>query len=292
MIKAAALLFLLAPLAHAQQRPAITGIAFVRMYAADPAASTAFYNGKLGFDETKKDGGIHYVVNDSQWLEVTPLPTPAPKSRIAAIAFTTRNAAALQSYLKAHAVTIDQPLRKGSFAVHDPEGQLVIFVQQRPASSKAISPRARPAASSTPASGFTTAPPKTTSGATSSASVRSGSAASATARSTTSAARFPTAPTGSSTCSTASEDPSPRSLGSMNHFSLGVARMSDAVQALARNGCSGPECSNTQMGRDGKVQLNLFDPDLTRAEFMEFKPSGTTCCSPFTGPPPSEVENR
>ena len=30
----------------------------------------------------------------------------------------------------------------GSFAVHDPEGQLVIFVQQRPASSKTVSPRA------------------------------------------------------------------------------------------------------------------------------------------------------
>jgi len=46
------------------------------------------------------------------------------------------------------------------------------------------------------------------------------------------------------------------------------------------------------MGRDGKVQLNLFDPNIIRAEFMEFKPSGPTCCSPFTGPPPTEKENR
>ncbi len=76
MIKAAALLFLLAPFAHAQQRPAITGIAFVRMYAADPAASTAFYSGKLGFDEIKKDGITRYPVNDSQWLEVAPVPSP------------------------------------------------------------------------------------------------------------------------------------------------------------------------------------------------------------------------
>jgi len=63
---------------------------------------------------------------------------------------------------------------------------------------------------------------------------------------------------------------------------------------LARNGCTTRECTaaNTHTGRDGKVQLNLFDPDLTRVEFMEFKPSGTTCCSPFTGPPPTEKENR
>ena len=292
MIKAAALLFLLAPLAHAQQRPAITGIAFVRMYAADPAASAAFYGDKLGFDQTKKDGIVHYAVNDSQWLEVTPLPTPAPQSRIAAIAFTTRNAAALQSYLKAHAVTIDQPLRKGSFAVHDPEGQLVIFVQQRPASSKAVSARA--SARRLIHTGFWVHDRAKEDhfwrdilgfrplwfGGQHDGEINYVSS------------QVPDGTDWIEYMLNRDETPSARSLGSMNHFSLGVAHMSDAVAALARNGCTGPECSNSKMGRDGKVQLNLFDPDLTRAEFMEFKPSGTTCCSPFTGPPPTEVENR
>jgi len=292
MIKAAALLFLLAPLAHAQQRPAITGIAFVRMYAADPAASAAFYGDKLGFDQTKKDGIVHYAVNDSQWLEVTPLPTPAPQSRIAAIAFTTRNAAALQSYLKAHSVTIDQPLRKGSFAVHDPEGQLVIFVQQRPASSKAVSPRA--ASHRLIHTGFWVHDRAKEDhfwrdilgfrplwfGGQHDGEINYVSS------------QVPDGTDWIEYMLNRGETPSARSLGSMNHFSLGVAHMSDAVAALARNGCTGPECSNSKMGRDGKVQLNLFDPDLTRAEFMEFKPSGTTCCSPFTGPPPTEVENR
>ncbi len=292
MIKAAALLFLLAPFAHAQERPAITGIAFVRMYAADPAASTAFYSGKLGFDEAKKDGIAHYAVNDSQWLEVAPVPTPAPQSHIAAIAFTTRNAAALQRYLKAHAVTIDQPLKNGSFAVHDPEGQLVIFVQQRPASSKAISPRA--ASRRLIHTGFW---------------VHDRAAEDHFWRDILGfrplwfggqhdgeinyvSSQVPDGTDWIEYMLNRDANPSPRSLGSMNHFSLGVAHMSDAISALARNGCTGPECSNSKLGRDGKVQLNLFDPDLTRAEFMEFKPTGTTCCSPFTGPPPSEVENR
>ncbi len=40
------------------------------------------------------------------------------------------------------------------------------------------------------------------------------------------------------------------------------------------------------------MQLNVFDPDLTRVEYMEFTPSGTTCCSPFIGKHPTAVEDR
>ena len=289
---AAVLLCFLASIACAQKRPAITGIAFVRMYTANPTASAAFYGDKLGFDHTAKNGMTQYGVNDSQWLEVAPLPSPAPQSRIAAIGFTTRDAAALQRYLKAHAVVIDQPLQNGSFSVHDPEGHLVIFVQQRPASSTAISPRA--SARRIIHTGFWVHDrakedhfwrevlgfrPLWFGGA------HDGEINYVSSQ----------VPDGTDWIEymlNRGETPSPRSLGSMNHFSLGVAHMSDAIQALARNGCTGPECSNSKMGRDGKVQLNLFDPDLTRVEFMEFKPSGTICCSPFTGPPPTERENR
>ena len=86
--------------------------------------------------------------------------------------------------------------------------------------------------------------------------------------------------------------PSARTLGVDNHFSLGTAQISDVLQALARNGCEGPNCTKSQVGRDGKVQLNLYDPDLTRVEFMEFKPSGPICCSQFTGPMPTEAETH
>lgn len=292
MKKAAALLCLLASFAYAQKRPAITGIAFVRMYTADATASTAFYKDKLGFDRSEKDGIARYAVNNSQWLEVAPLPTPAPQSRIAAIAFTTRNAAGLEQYLKAHAVTIDQPLRHGSFAVHDPEGQLVIFVQQRPASAKVISPRA--ASHRIIHTGFWVHDRAKEDhfwrdilgfrplwfGGQHDGEIDYVSS------------QVPDGTDWIEYMLNRDANPSPHSLGSMNHFSLGVAHMSDLVEALARNGCTGPECRKTQMGRDGKVQLNLFDPDLTRVEFMEFKPSGPTCCSPFTGPPPAETENR
>jgi len=68
--------------------------------------------------------------------------------------------------------------------------------------------------------------------------------------------------------------------------------MSDAISALAKNGCTAPGCSKTQFGHDGKVQLNLFDPDQTRVEFMEFKPTRTPCCSDFTGIHPTATESQ
>ena len=41
-----------------------------------------------------------------------------------------------------------------------------------------------------------------------------------------------------------------------------------------------------EIGRDGKWQLNLYDPDGTRVELMEFTPVQTPCCSSYTGPHP------
>ena len=41
-----------------------------------------------------------------------------------------------------------------------------------------------------------------------------------------------------------------------------------------------------KIGRDGKWQLNLYDPDGTRVELMEFTPVEKPCCSEFTGEHP------
>ena len=80
--------------------------------------------------------------------------------------------------------------------------------------------------------------------------------------------------------------------GVQDHMSLGTAKMTDVVAALQRNHCEGPDCTASKMGRDGKIQLNMYDPDLTRVEFMEFQPSGKPCCSPILGKAPSEQEDR
>ena len=86
-------------------------------------------------------------------------------------------------------------------------------------------------------------------------------------------------------------DPSLHQYGIVDHFSLGIAKDERPVNALARNHCEGPNCTKTQMGRDGKIQLNLFDPDLTRVEYMEFKPPAPSAAHPYRQHP-TETENR
>jgi catechol 2,3-dioxygenase-like lactoylglutathione lyase family enzyme len=73
-------------------------------------------------------------------------------------------------------------------------------------------------------------------------------------------------------------------LGVMNHIALGVPDIHAAQQQLLKNGWKPSE--EPKIGRDGKWQLNLYDPDDTRVEFMEFTPVQKPCCSEFTGPHP------
>lgn len=289
------LFFVAVSVASAQpQRPAITGIAFVRMYASNMPASEDFYGKILGYDHAVRNGILTYPVNDAQSLQLVSLPTPAPESRIAAIGFTTRNAPGLEKYLEAHSIKIVEPLRHGSFAVRDPEDHVVYFVQQRAASTKTISARA--ASHRIIHTGFM---------------VHDRAAEDTFWRDILGFRPYwyggrvageldyvsSQVPDGTDWIeymmrSPAAPAPSAHQLGSDFHFSLGINHMADAIAALARNHCEGRNCTKTQVGRDGKVQLNLFDPDLTRVEFMEFKPSGTTCCSPFTGKQPSDAEDR
>ena len=72
-----------------------------------------------------------------------------------------------------------------------------------------------------------------------------------------------------------------KELGVQNHFSLGVSSADAAAKILRQrglNGFDGPE-----VGRDGKNSLDAYDPDWTRVEMMEFVPSGKVCCSEYGG---------
>jgi catechol 2,3-dioxygenase-like lactoylglutathione lyase family enzyme len=81
-----------------------------------------------------------------------------------------------------------------------------------------------------------------------------------------------------------SPDASHKTLGVMNHIALGVPDIHAAQAQLIKNGWKGTE--EPKIGRDGKWQLNLYDPDETRVELMEFKPTKEPCCSPYAGPHP------
>jgi catechol 2,3-dioxygenase-like lactoylglutathione lyase family enzyme len=75
-------------------------------------------------------------------------------------------------------------------------------------------------------------------------------------------------------------------LGVMNHIALGVPDIHVAEEQLRKNGWSGNE--QPKIGRDGKWQLNLYDPDDTRVELMEFTPTQKPCCSEYTGLHPGQ----
>lgn len=74
-------------------------------------------------------------------------------------------------------------------------------------------------------------------------------------------------------------------LGVQNHFCLGVHNMQKALDQLHKNGLA-PDSKfaddKSEIGRDGKWQFDIFDPDLTRIELMEPVPVKNPCCNPYT----------
>src|ERR1700719_3564300 len=139
----------LSALAQQPTRPAITGVAFARFYTTDPTAAQKFYASTLGLERKETDGMWLYPVNHSQWIEVlTTPPPPQPNVRMAAVAFTTDDAAKLERYLEAHNIKAEVSLKNGQFGVRAPEGNLVIFVQRNSEKSVATA-LASPSAAST-----------------------------------------------------------------------------------------------------------------------------------------------
>jgi catechol 2,3-dioxygenase-like lactoylglutathione lyase family enzyme len=285
-----------APLgAQTAKRPAITGIAFARFYTTQPDAAQKFYGDTLGYTRLQAGEVWTYPVNSSQWIEVLTSAAPQPNVRMAAVAFTTRNAVGLERYLAAHGFKAELPLKAGEFGVRDPEGNLVIFVQS--GSNKMVA-KAPPSPSATSKRiihvGFI---------------VRDSAKEDAfwrdvlgfhpywhggrtDQRTDWQSIQVPEGSDWLEYMLNIPPAPTLQQAGVQDHFSLGVAHMSDAVTALEKNKCEGPNCTKTQIGRDGKVQLNLFDPDLTRVEFMEFTATREPCCSPLLGKQPGPEEDK
>jgi catechol 2,3-dioxygenase-like lactoylglutathione lyase family enzyme len=280
--------------AFAQERPAITGIAFARMYSADAAASEAFYGKRLGFKKVVgEDHVARYGVNASQWLEIQALPPDAPATRMPMVAFTTRDVEGMKRYLAAHAVGDVGTLPDGGFVVRDPEGNMIAFMQTGAMKGK-LELSANATSRRIIHAGFVV----------NDRGVEDGfyrgllgfktywQGGQTDGRLDYMSLQVPNGTDWIEYMLNTGQTMDARQMGVMNHFSLGVEHMRDAIAGLAKNGCTSGDCSKTQMGRDGKVQLNLFDPDLTRVEFMEFKPSGTVCCTAFQGKHPGPMEDQ
>jgi hypothetical protein len=75
-----------------------------------------------------------------------------------------------------------------------------------------------------------------------------------------------------------------KELGVQNHFSLGVPSSKAAIDLIHARGLKNTD--EPEIGRDGKWAVDIYDPDATRVEFMEFAPAQAPCCNPYTAPHP------
>jgi lactoylglutathione lyase len=297
LISAAVLTMALSAGAYGQQRPPILGVAHIALKTNDLSAAREYYGKYLGFAEAftipNADGSpevIYFKVNDRQYIEVFPGLKSETEDRLSHIAFETTNAEQLRVFLASRGVKVPAALRtlpdgNLSFWIRDPDGHAIEFVQYVPDGALG-----RAFGKFLPASrisehighvGFTVSDRAaadrlfrdilgfhdvwhggmTDDGPTNWVDMR--------------------VPDGMDHLEYMLEvhDPTPRTLGIMNHLCLLVPSVDASYKTLlARDMKIGEP---PKIGRDGKWQLNLYDPNLTRGELMEPKPVQKPCCSPM-----------
>jgi lactoylglutathione lyase len=277
------------------ERPPIVGIAHAGFYVSDLAKAEEFYGHQLGyahFSLNKPDGSLMlncYKVNDHQYIEIYPGLKGDDMDRLSHVAFETTDARRMRDYLASKGVNVPASLKPGidknlSFMIDDPEGRRIEFVQYLPGSLQSEK--------------FGTLLPDTRA---SNHMIHSGFVVhdrAAEDRFYKDILGFKVmwyggpkddqvnwvdmrVPDGSDWLEYMLNvnNPTPKTRGVMNHLALGVDKIQPANQTVLGRGATPPQ--PPKIGRDGKWQLNMYDPDLTRVELMEFKPVETPCCSPM-----------
>ncbi len=284
---------------HSAERPHILGIDHVSFYTTSPDEVKTLYSGTLGLASAPplESGGLVRYIVGKQWVGYSAAPDPSAADRLDHIAFATDNIAGLRAYLIAKGIKVtaieghsDHSL---SFALLDPEGHHIEFVEhdQKLSQMKENVPDVPSRVSRHMIhAGFV---------------VHNKDAEDHFYRDLLGfrlywhggmqpgqtdwvAMQVPDGTDWLEYMLNQPAHPDLRVAGVMNHISLGVADMKKAQSLLESNGWKPQGDEKAQMGKDGKWQLNIFDPDQTRIELMEFKPVEKPCCSDFTGPHPSE----
>jgi catechol 2,3-dioxygenase-like lactoylglutathione lyase family enzyme len=282
-------------------RPPITGIAKVSVYATDLAKSKQFYETFLGFPQiasTSPAGPMEFRVSSKQSIQVEPAPH-GTSDFLSYIAFATSDIDSMQRYLTSQKVKIEGEIQTAPDGarflwVKDPEGHRLQFVQLPPhghllpVSTAAAKNAPQPISQIILHAGFIV-------------------------QNRAEEDRFfrdilgfvegwqggrnhklewvdMRVPDGAEWLEYMLQDPGAKTAGDsgvLNHFALGVPDIHQAAQMLQqRHWDSSQPSEDPEIGLDGKWQLNLYDPNGTRAELMEFGPVRKPCCSPYTLPTP------
>jgi catechol 2,3-dioxygenase-like lactoylglutathione lyase family enzyme len=276
------------------ERPKITNIDHVAFYTTAPDGVTHLYHDVMGLASASpfEPGETLRFIVGTQWVGYSPAPDVQALSRMDHVAFRTDNVGALQRYLAKKGVTVPTRLQRWpdgsrSFRVKDPEGNLIEFVE-RPKGEPQDKPSADAVSSRMIHAGFV---------------VHDRAAEDVFYRDTLGFHVYwygGMQPGRTDWCSMQVPDgtswleymlnvpaqPERRQVGVMDHISLGVENMQKAQAKLESHGWQPHGNEQAKIGRDGKWQLNLYDPDLSRVELMEFLPVEKPCCSEFQGTHP------
>jgi|SRR5579863_325270 catechol 2,3-dioxygenase-like lactoylglutathione lyase family enzyme len=280
--------------AQSTPRPKILGIDHVAFYTTAPDGVRKLYGDILGLASAtpiEPAGTLRYLVG-KQWVGYSPAPDPKSTDRMDHVALATDNIVALRRYLVEKGIKATQIQGRSdhslSFNVNDPEGHSIEFVER---STPAAAPADTAAASRHMIhAGFL---------------VYHRDAEDHFFRDLLGfrpywhggmkedetdwlALQVPDGTDWIEYMLNQPEHADLRLTGVMNHISLGVADMKKTQALLESHGWKAHGDEVAKIGKDGKWQLNLYDPDLIRVELMEFKPAQKPCCSDFTGPHPSE----
>ena len=295
-----------AALAAEPLRPAITGISHIAVYAAAPAKSEYYYVHDLGAVkgvDPENPQGVRYYFSSTQYVEVLPRPGGQPSiNRLDHVAFATQDVQVLRAYLVASKVAVTQAIHRSFddsrwLDVTDPEGNRIEFVQLPPGERALPQIPPNPLSSHIIHVGFI---------------VRDRVREDAFFRTVLGFRPYWFGGMQDNQVSWISQqvpdgtdwleymivgtpgghgipsDMKAATLGVLNHFSLGVPSAEGAYTLLWNGGRLEGQTELPKIGRDAKWQLNLFDPDGTRTEIMEFHAIGKPCCSPFTASEPTE----
>jgi catechol 2,3-dioxygenase-like lactoylglutathione lyase family enzyme len=278
------------------KRPPIIGVAHIGLKTDNLDVARAFYGHDLGFAEAftldKPTGGLmltYFKVNDHQYIEIFPELKSETEDRLSHIAFETTDARQLRDYLASRGVKVPETLKPGldgnlSMMIKDPDGHNVEFVQYMPGSlhsrnfgksllATRVSERiihvgvtvADRAAADQFYKDILSFNEMWHGGRTDD-------------RTDWVDMRVPEG-TDWLEYMLNVRNPTPKSLGVNHHLALGVPNVAASYKSLLDRGVKVP--GEPKIGRDGKWQLNLYDPNLTRAELMEPKPVQTPCCAPM-----------
>ena len=293
----------------APPRPQITGVSHVGYFVSDLPKTLAFWHDLLGFDEytTLNKPGTDQIriafikINDHQHIELFTGAPPSPPNMMSHYCFSVSNVDEMRTYLRAKGFEVKpgngDKTHTGDYAfeIKDPDGTLVEFVQSLPTgieiedAGKFMPPTRiadaiyhvgflvgnldKSLAFYEGILGFTETWRGSSNGTELSwVNLR--------------------VPDGKDYIELMLYGKMPSHFGAQNHVSLVVADVEKAVAELEARPAYKTYLTygkplTVQVGKNGKRQLNLYDPDGTRVELMEAQTADGRPAPPSTAPPPA-----